>query len=112
MAAGGAVGPQQQQKEQDHEEVEVLEQEEYPDNAHLDNLEEFDEEDVYVMLELPAGVDAAMLESSTVTVKVCTTRGDRDRRMFITGGCSIGFRKCRPMLYVAKISSRKLQMVS
>lgn len=45
------------------------EEEEYPDNVECDD--EYDEEEVYVMVELPAAVDGeALAAASTVTIKV------------------------------------------
>lgn len=58
-ARGGA------EKEEGGEE----EEEEYPDNVDCDD--EYDEEEVYVMVELPAAVDGeALAAASTVTIKV------------------------------------------
>lgn len=60
--------PPEQQVQQQQEE---LEQEDFPDNIHLEALEEYEEEEVYVMVELPAGVDQEVLRTSGITVKVC-----------------------------------------
>lgn len=48
------------------------EEEEYPDDVEVECLHEYDEEDVYVVVELPPGMDAEALGTSTVTVKVST----------------------------------------
>lgn len=65
----GEDARKQQEKEQRQEEEDVDVEEEYPDNVEC---EEYDEEDVYVMVELPAAVDGeTLLSASSVAVKVC-----------------------------------------
>ena len=51
------------------EEEEEEEEEEYPDNVECED--EYDEEDVYVLVELPASIDAETFSSAAaVTIKV------------------------------------------
>lgn len=46
------------------------EEEEYPDNVDFEEmLEEYDEEDVYMVIELPLGYDAETISASSLTVK-------------------------------------------
>lgn len=56
----------QKQGEQAAEE----EEEEYPDNVDVQEiLEEYEEEDVYMVIELPPGYDAETISASSLTVK-------------------------------------------
>lgn len=53
------------------DEEEEEEEEEYPDNIEPESLEgEYEEEDVYVVVELPPGFDSQALSTSAVSVKV------------------------------------------
>ncbi|CAN0425688.1 unnamed protein product [Pylaiella littoralis] len=62
------VPPQGQQDDGGQRDEEEEEEEEFP--AGMDCEEEYDEEDVYVMVQLPSSVDGeALLSSSAVTVK-------------------------------------------
>lgn len=85
--------PQGQQDDGGQRDEEEEEEEEFP--AGMDCEEEYDEEDVYVMVQLPSSVDGeALLSSSAVTVKVgcvlcvacvllCVCGGARDPRVHL-----------------------------
>lgn len=61
-------GPGKGKRRRNEEDEEEEEEEEYPDNVEC---EEYDEEDVYVMVELPHGVDGeALCSANSLVIKV------------------------------------------
>lgn len=67
-SAGKSMGQHEEAKKEEEEE------EEYPDNVECED--EYDEQDVYVMVELPSSVDAEALSSAeAVTIKVKLSTG-------------------------------------
>ena len=82
-----AAGPRQnsrgnQHTRQQEEEEDEEEEEEFP--AGVECEEEYDEEDVYVMVQMPSAVQGEALFSSAVTVKVrgMRTSGSVSQRRF------------------------------